>query len=59
MFGNSVELYIVGFILVMGIFLYGWIDYRRTIRVGNFGLAMVKSRLNDARQAPRRRSRES
>jgi len=59
MFGNSVEFFIVGFILFVGIFLYGWIDYRRTIRVGNFGLAMVKNRLNDTRQAPRTRSRQS
>lgn len=57
MFGNSVELVVVGFIIFLGIFLYGWIDYRRTIRVGNFGLALVKSRLNDTRQSPRTRGR--
>ena len=51
MLGNSLGLIIIGSLLFIGIFLYGWIDYRRSTRIGNFGLAMVKSRLNDTRQS--------
>ena len=52
MLGSSLELIIIGFLLIVGILLYGWIDYRRTTapRVGNFGLALVKNRLNDTRR---------
>ncbi len=51
MLENSLGLIITGSLLVIGIFLYGWIDYRRSTRIGNFGLAMVKNRLNDTRQS--------
>ncbi len=51
MLGHSWEVVIVGFVLIVGIFLYGWIDYRRSTRIGNFGLAMVKNRLSDSRQS--------
>ncbi|MCA9470516.1 MAG: hypothetical protein MRJ96_06195 [Nitrospirales bacterium] len=51
MLGYSIELVIVGIMLFIGIALYGWLDYRRTVRIGNFGLAMVKSRLDEARHS--------
>ncbi len=51
MSGTSLELFIIGLLLIVGIFLYGWLDYRRTTRIGNFGLAMVKNRLSDTRQS--------
>ena len=47
MLGSSLELIIIGFLLIVGILVYGWIEYRRSTRIGNFGLAMVKNRLND------------
>ncbi len=53
MLGSTLVMVVVGFILIVGIFLYGWLDYRRTTRVesyGNFGLTLVKNRLNGPRQ---------
>ena len=51
MLGSSLGLIIIGFLLIIGILAYGWIDYRRSTRIGNFGLAMVKHRLNDTHQS--------
>ncbi len=59
MLESSLEVIIVGSVLIVGIFLYGWIEYRRTIRIGNFGLAMVKNRLNESRQSHRPYPRRS
>ena len=41
---------ILGLLLIGGILLFGWFDYRRNVRIPNIGLVLVKNRLSGAQQ---------
>ena len=43
--GNDTPTMILGTLLVMGVLVFAWFDYRRTSRLPNLGTVMVKNRL--------------
>ena len=43
---NDPSTMIVGAMLIMGVLVFAWFDYRRTARLPNLGTVMVKNRLN-------------
>ena len=42
---------IIGSLLIVGILIFGWFDYRRNMKIPNIGVAMVKNRLNGSHQS--------
>ncbi len=43
---NDPSTMIVGTMLILGVLVFAWFDYRRTARLPNLGTVMVKNRLN-------------
>ena len=44
--GSNTTTLALGVVLVMGVLLFAWFDYRRTSRLPHLGTIMVKNRLN-------------
>ena len=44
--GHDPETMVLGGVLVVGVLIFAWFDYRRTSRLPNLGTVMVKNRLN-------------
>ena len=42
---------IIGVVLILGILIFGWIDYRRHAQMPHIGVVMVKNRLKGANQS--------
>jgi len=43
--GNDAPTMVFGALLVMGVLVFAWFDYRRTARLPHLGTVMVKNRL--------------
>lgn len=43
---NNTVTMVLGAVLVMGVLVFAWFDYRRTSRLPHLGTIMVKNRLN-------------
>jgi len=43
--GNDPATMVLGAVLVMGVLVFAWFDYRRTSRLPHLGTVMVKNRL--------------
>ena len=43
--GNDTATMVLGTLLVMGVLVFAWFDYRRTSRLPSLGTVMVKNRL--------------
>ena len=46
--GNDTVTLLLGVVLVVGVLVFGWFDYRRTSRLPALGTVMVKNRLNSS-----------
>lgn len=44
--GNDTPTLVMGAVLVLGVLVFAWFDYRRTSRLPHLGTVMVKNRLN-------------
>jgi hypothetical protein len=44
--GNDLPTLVLGTVLVTGVLVFAWFDYRRTSRLPHLGMVMVKNRLN-------------
>ncbi len=44
--GNDTPTMVLGTVLIVGVLLFAWFEYRRTSRLPNLGTVMVKNRLN-------------
>lgn len=42
---NDTATIVIGVVLVMGVLVFAWFDYRRTSRLPHLGTVMVKNRL--------------
>ncbi len=45
---NNTPTMILGVVLVMGVLIFAWFDYRRTSRLPHLGMVMVKNRLKSS-----------
>ncbi len=43
--GNDTPTMVLGVVLVVGVLVFAWFDYRRTSRLPHLGMVMVKNRL--------------
>lgn len=43
--GNDLPTMVLGTVLVLGVLIFGWFEYRRTSRLPHLGTVMVKNRL--------------
>ena len=43
--GNDPVTMVLGAVLVLGVLVFAWFDYRRTARLPHLGTVMVKNRL--------------
>ena len=46
--GNDTATIVIGAVLVMGVLVFAWFDYRRTARLPHLGTVMVKNRLKSS-----------
>ncbi len=46
--GNDVPTLVLGAVLIIGVLVFAWFDYRRTSRLPHLGTVMVKNRLNSS-----------
>lgn len=46
--GNDTTTIVIGAVLVMGVLVFAWFDYRRTARLPHLGTVMVKNRLKNS-----------
>ncbi|MDH5428245.1 MAG: hypothetical protein OEZ57_08615 [Nitrospirota bacterium] len=46
--GNDTSTLVMGAVLVLGVLVFAWFDYRRTSRLPHLGTVMVKNRLNSS-----------
>ncbi len=46
--GNDAATIVLGTLLVMGVLVFAWFDYRRTSRLPHLGTVMVKNRLKSS-----------
>ena len=44
--GNDTLTMVLGIVLIVGVLLFAWFEYRRTSRLPDLGTVMVKNRLN-------------
>ncbi len=43
--GSDPETWVLGSVLILGVIVFAWFDYRRTSRLPHLGTVMVKNRL--------------
>jgi hypothetical protein len=46
--GNDSATIVIGAVLVMGVLVFAWFEYRRTSRLPHLGTVMVKNRLKSS-----------
>ena len=46
--GNDTTSIVIGAVLVLGVLVFAWFDYRRTSRLPHLGTVMVKNRLKSS-----------